>query len=135
MVKFKIDKNKKNEPLFKLEIKDEDIAKYRFIKRAIMESKKIKGRYNYQVPIRFFEVILKNIPNDDIEIDKNSILESFEFSDDYDENYYYILEVNPKYMKYWRSEGCPNIYKISIDYNLKELKKQLTFKKISKINI
>ncbi len=117
MVKIKLEKNQKNEPVFKLNIKEEEIDNYRFLKRALLEGKAIRGRYNYEVPIRFFEPIFKY----------------FEFSDEYDERYYYKTEVNAKYMKKWREEGCPNIYKIEIDKEKCILKKEIAFKKIERI--
>ena len=61
MVKIKLEKNQKDEPVFKLNIKEEEIDNYRFLKRALLEGKAIKGRYNYEVPIRFFEPIFKNL--------------------------------------------------------------------------
>ena len=61
MVKIKLEKNQKNEPVFKLNIKEEEIDNYRFLKRALLEGKSIRGRYNYEVPIRFFEPIFRNL--------------------------------------------------------------------------
>ena len=89
MARIKIEKNKKNEPIFKLKLKDCEIEKYRLLKRALMESKKIKGHYNYMVPIRYFEVVFKNIKKEDMQIDKRSLNSYLEYSDDYDDVYYY----------------------------------------------
>ena len=41
MISIKLEKNKKNEPVFKLNVKEEDIQKYRALKRVLFESKKI----------------------------------------------------------------------------------------------
>ena len=135
MARIKIEKNKKNEPVFKLKLKDSEIEKYRLLKRALIESKKIKGHYNYVVPIRYFEGVFRNIKKEDLEIDKRSQKSYLEYSDDYDEVYYYKVEADAKFMKTWRLEGCPDIYKVSIDDETKEIKKELAFKKITKINL
>ena len=134
MIKIKLERNTRNQPIFKLRITDEDIELHKLIKRALIESKQINGEYNYNVPIRFFEVIFKNTPQNQLEIDESSILSYLEFSDDYDENYYYILDVNARYMKKWRDEGCPSIYKISIDLENKSLYKEIVFKKLKVLN-
>lgn len=130
MIKIKLEKNKKGKINFKLKISDEDKNNIIF-KRALMESKIIKGnsRYNYEVPLRFFIPICKNINKGELKIDKNSVLSYLEFSDYYDENYYTEIEATPKYMKKWREEGCPNIYKITIDENTYEINKEVAFKK------
>ena len=135
MIKIKLEINKKNEPVFKIAVKQEDEKKYIFIKRAIFESKPIKGRYNYIVPIRYFEPIFNIIHKEDIVLDKHSILSYFAFSDEYDEKYYYASEVSGRFMKKWRLEGCPNIFKIEIDFESKEMKKNIVFKKNNSINI
>ena len=132
MVKIKLEKNKKDEPVFKLNIKEKEIDNYKFLKRALLGGKAIKGRYNYEIPIRFFEPIFKNLKLEEINLDKKSIVKYFEFSDEYDERYYYKTEVNAKYMKKWREEGCPNIYKIEIDKENCILKKEIAFKKIER---
>lgn len=62
-------------------------------------------------------------------IDKNSILSYLEFSDYYDENYYTEVIADAKYMKKWREEGCPDIYKITIDPETLKVNKEIAFKK------
>ena len=52
-----------------------------------------------------------------------------------DENYYYILEANAKFMRKWREEGCPNIFKVEIDRETLDLKKEIVFKKIDRVYI
>lgn len=135
MMKIKIEQNKKNEPVFKISLNDDELYKYKFLKRALMESKILKGKYNYNVPIRFFEPIFKNLKNEDFKISKNSLKYYLEFSDEYDESYYYKLVADSKYMKKWRDEGCPYIYKIIINIEDKTLFKEIAFKKVSNINI
>ncbi len=133
MIKMKIDKNKRGEPIFKLGYKDLEDKELRFLKRAIMEGKEIKGIFNYEIPLRFFIPIFNNICKENIKIDRYSKVEYLEFSDFYDEKYFYSFEVTPKYMKKWREEGCPNIFKIQIDKDSMEIKKEIIFKKISRI--
>ena len=58
---------------------------------------------------------MNNIDKENIKLDRYSKLSFLEFSDDFDEKYFYILEANAKYMKKWREEGCPNIFKIEIN--------------------
>lgn len=130
MIKVKLEKSKKGNIIFKLKIKENEINNILF-RRAIMESKIIKGRarYNYEVPLRFFIPIFKNIDKDKLELDKKSLLSYLEFSDCYDENYYTDVEASANYMKKWRSEGCPDIYRIQIDENTYEITKEIVFKK------
>lgn len=133
MIKVKLEADKRNKPLFKIHIKENELEKYKFLKRALMESKSIKGRYNYQVPLRFFEPIINNIPCDEIVIDKKSILFYLEFSDDYDEKYYYKTQADAPYMKKWREEGCPNIYKVNLDLENNKISKEIAFQKLNRI--
>lgn len=134
MLRIKLEMNKKGEPIFKLEINKEDEVKYSFLRRALMEGKQIKGTYNYQIPIRFFQPIFNNISVENIILDNESLLSYLEFSDDFAENIYYTIEANPRYMKKWREEGCPNIYKIQIDKETLLLSKSVAFKRISPLN-
>ncbi|GAA0085353.1 hypothetical protein UT300007_17920 [Clostridium sp. CTA-7] len=131
MIKFKIQKDKNEEPIFKIRIKNEELVNYPFLKRAIIEAKKIKGRYNYQVPLRYFVPLVNNINKDNLCIDKDSKLEFFEFWDDFEEKYYASLTATPKFMKLWREEKCPNIFKIKIDIENLTLSKEIAFKKIN----
>lgn len=133
MIKIKIDKNKRGEPIFKLGYKELEEKEVRFLKRAIMEGKEIKGMFKYEIPLRFFTPIFNNFNKENIKIDRYSKVEYLEFSDFYDERYFYSFEITPKYMKKWREEGCPNIFKIQIDVETKEVKKEIIFKKISRI--
>lgn len=135
MICIKLEKSKKNEPVLKMNAKEEDITKFRALKRVLMESKKIKGMYEYSVPMRFFEIILNVIPKENIKIDKRSIDYYLEYSDLYEDNYYYTTEVNAKYMKKWREEECPEIYKININKEEVKLTKEIAFRKVSKLKI
>lgn len=134
MATIKIDKNKKNEPVFYLNISNDEIQKYRLLKRALMESTPIKkGKFNYRVPLRYFEVIFRTIPGDFLIIDNNSLDYYLEFSDDYDEIYYYKSEADAVFMRSWRKEGCPDIYKINIYKKTKKISKEIAFKKVNKM--
>jgi hypothetical protein len=130
MIKVKLEKNKAGKIVFKLKISDEDKTNVLF-KRAIMESKNIKGgsKYEYEVPLRFFIPICNNVPKEKLILDKKSIVSYLEFSDSYDENYYTDVRATAKYMRKWREEGCPDIYKITIDQNSYYIKKEVAFKK------
>lgn len=131
MVKIKLEQNKKKKLLFKIKL-DEKSRGNIFFKRAIMEGKKLKKseEYQYEIPLRFFVPICSNLKREDFEIDKTSVLSYLEFSDEYDENYFNELEADGKYMKKWREEGCPEIYKISINAETKDVKKEISFKKL-----
>lgn len=134
MIKIKLQKSKNKEPILKLGIKDKDLDSYKFLKRSLMDGKKTKGIYNYEVPLRYFIPIFNNIDKENLIIDKNSILTYLEFSDDFDEKYYYTLILDVKYMKSWRMENCPNIYRISIKLDDLTIEKEVAFKKV-KLNI
>ena len=129
MIKVKLERDKSKKILFKLKIQESDMNI--LFKRAIVESKKLKegSRYDYEVPLRFFFPIYKNYDKEKIKIDRYSLTSYLEFSDEFDEKYYNEIEATPKYMKKWREEGCPNIYKITIDKETKEKKKDIAFKK------
>ncbi|WP_238900643.1 hypothetical protein [Clostridium sp. YIM B02500] len=128
MIKAKLEKNKSGKIIFKLKI-DSDYKENILFKRAIMESKEIKGRYQYEVPLRFFIPICKNVGRGNLVLDKRCILSYLEFSDYYDENYYTDIDATAKYMKKWREEGCPDIYRITIDKDSYEITKEVVFKK------
>lgn len=135
MIKIKIDKNRSNEPIFKLGFKELNEKEARFLKRALMEGKEIKGTYKYEIPLKYFLPIIKNLDKNNMKLDRYSKLSYLEFSDDFDENYYYILEANAKFMRRWREEGCPNIFKVEIDRETLEVKKEIIFKKINRVYI
>lgn len=130
MIKAKLEKNKSGKIIFKLKIDDTDKESILF-KRALMESKVIKGksRYQYEVPLRFFVPICNNIGMENVVLDNKSILSYLEFSDCYDQNYYTDIKATAKYMRKWREEGCPDIYKIIIDKDNCTIKKEVAFKK------
>ncbi|WP_160683447.1 hypothetical protein [Clostridium sp. C2-6-12] len=130
MIKIKLEKNKSGKIIFKLKIDEKDKDNVLF-KRALMESKSLKekARYDYEVPLRFFIPICNNVDKENLKLDKKSILSYLEFSDYYDQNYYTDTEATAKYMKKWREEGCPEIYKITINEESYEITKEVIFKR------
>ncbi|OOM76267.1 hypothetical protein CLPUN_27680 [Clostridium puniceum] len=130
MIKVKLKKNKSGKIIFELKIDDEDKENVLF-RRALMEAKilKEKSRYDYEVPLRFFIPICNNVDKENLKLDKKSLLSYLEFSDYYDQNYYTDTEATAKYMRKWREEGCPNIYRITIDEESYEIKKEVAFKR------
>lgn len=130
MIKVKLEKNKNEKIIFKLKINDEYKGNILF-KRALMESKTLKGKskYDYEVPLRFFSPIWNNVDKKNLTLDKKSILSYLEFSDYYDENYYTEIDATAKYMKKWREEDCPDIYRITINQDNYDIKKEVAFKR------
>ena len=131
MIKIKIQKEKNDNITFKINIKENELNKYKFLKRALMEGKSIKGNFNYEVPLRFLVPIVNNIGKENLAVDRYSKLEFLEFYDEFEEKYYCSLTATPKFMKLWRQEKCPNIFKIKIDPKTLELTKEVAFKKVN----
>ena len=92
MIKIKIDKNKLNEPVFKLCFKELNEKEERFLKRALIESKEIQGSYKYEIPIKFLLPIINNIGKENIKIEIK-------------EN---VFEINIKKLKYILNEMIEN---------------------------
>ena len=92
MIKIKIDKNKLNEPVFKLWFKELNEKEERFLKRALIESKEIQGSYKYEIPIKFLLPIINNIGKENIKIEIK-------------EN---VFEINIKKLKYILNEMIEN---------------------------
>ena len=49
MIKIKLQKEKNERLSFKIKINEEKLNKYKFLKRAIIEGKPIKGNFNYEI--------------------------------------------------------------------------------------
>ena len=92
MIKIKIDKNKLNEPVFKLWFKELNEKEERFLKRVLIESKEIQGSYKYEIPIKFLLPIINNIGKENIKIEIK-------------EN---VFEINIKKLKYILNEMIEN---------------------------
>ena len=130
MIKIKIQKGKNDNPIFKINIKDKEIDKYKFLKRALIEGRSIKGNFNYEIPLRYLVPIVNNLDKDSLSIDRYSKLEFLEFYDEYEEKYYASFTATPRFMKWWRMEKCPNIFKIKIDPKTLNLTKEIAFRKV-----
>lgn len=130
MVRIKIKKDRRGIPVFLASISDKEKDEYTFIKRALIESKEVKGRYKYQVPLKYLLPIFKNIDENIVVIDKCSIDSYFEFADEEEGKFFYACEASAKYMKQWREQSCPYIYKIKIDAENNKIEKIMAFKKI-----
>lgn len=130
MIKIKVEEGKNNVPLFKLSLREEDLEKYKFLKRPLMESKKIKSHYKYLIPIRYLFPIVNNIRNEDKTIDEDTI-DFLEFWDDFEEKEFTSTIATAKFMKLWRKENCPNIFKIHINRETLLVEKEIVFKKIN----
>ncbi|MGG7213904.1 hypothetical protein ACQPUY_09845 [Clostridium nigeriense] len=131
MIRIKIQKGKNNNPIFKINIKDEDLNKCIFLRRALLEGKVIKGNFNYEIPLRYLVPIVNNIDKDYLSIDRHSQLEFLEFYDEFEEKYYASFTATPKFMRIWRQERCPNIFKIRINPETLSLSKEIAFKKVN----
>lgn len=111
---------------------DEEHRNNIIIKRSLFESKIVKTnkKFPYVIPMKFLLPIIRNFNKDKIEFSNGSLYEFLEFSDDYDEKFYYTYKASSNYMKKWREEGCPKIYKVYI--NKKDLKvtKNIVFERI-----
>ena len=131
MIRIKIQKGKNNNPIFKINIKDKDLNKFIFLRRALLEGKVIKGNFNYEIPLRYLVPIVNNIDKEYLSIDRYSQLEFLEFYDEFEEKYYASFTATPKFMKLWRQERCPNIFKIKIDPETLSISKEIAFKKVN----
>lgn len=129
MIKIKVEEGKNNIPLFKIFFIDEYLEKYKFLKRPLMEGKKIKGNYNYIIPIRYLMPIVNNIDKKDKYIDENTI-DFLEFWDDFEEKEFISTIATAKFMKLWRKENCPNIFKIHVNKETLLVEKEIAFKKL-----
>ncbi len=131
MINIKLDEDKRGNVVFKADI-DDLHKENRIIKRALFESRIIKNRkeYKYTIPMKYLWPILSNVEKDIININNESKLEVLEFSDEYEEVYYYSFKATPSYMRKWREEGCPSISKIKIDLENLKLEKKVVFERL-----
>ena len=132
MIKIKLEFSKNKKIIFKVKIDEKEKNSVLF-RRAIIEGKPIKKNrlYNYEIPLRYFVPICSNLKKEELTLDKRSILSYLEFSDYYDSIYYTEVNATPSYMRKWREEGCPDIYKITIGKDTYEIKKEIVFRKPS----
>lgn len=130
MFKFKIESDNLGNLKFRADISD-DLKNNIIVKRVLFESRIVKSNkeYPYLMPIKYFMPMIKNLSGDIIEIDKDSTISFLEFSDEYEENYYYAGKASAKYMKKWREQGCPKIFKITIKSDF-IIEKETVFERI-----
>lgn len=131
MIGIKIEKNRTGNLILRAHIKEE-FKENSIVKRCLLDSKKLKGKsmYPYVIPLKYLAIIVNNLDKNLLKIHKNSVISFLEFSDEYDECYYYEVEANAKYMKKWREVGCPKIYRINIDIDNKCLEKEIAFQRM-----
>lgn len=131
MFKVKLESDLKGNLKFRAKV-DEELKENMIIKRAIFESKIVKSnkKYDYIIPMKFFVPIIKNLDKNLIEIDKDCLESFLEFSDEYEEVFYYTATANANYMKKWREESCPKIYKIKINKSIIEIQKEVAFERL-----
>lgn len=127
-MKLKVNKNKRGLLFLELYIKEEE--KDPFIKRLILEGKRLDNN-KYSLPLKYLYPLFKNSKDSDIKLETSSIREFLEFSDDYEENYYYKEKADANYMKLWRENSCPYIYKYTIDISNNQIYKQICFQKLT----
>lgn len=135
MVRVKLQSDKRNNVKLKIKISNND-AQNIFLKRALLEGKELKNDrfFNYEIPLRFLKPVITILSKEDIFLDKRSLLSFIQFSDIYDEKYYYQSKINPKFLKLWRENGCPDIYKIEIDKDTLKIVSKVIISK-PKINL
>ena len=116
MIYIFLENDKKGNIIFKAKI-DEELKENKIIKR-------------YNIPVKFLLPLLNNFPKEYLNISESSLNTFLEFSDEYDENFYYIHKANSKYMNKWIENGCPKIYKTIIDKESLSISKSVAFERI-----
>ncbi len=129
MIYIFLENDKKGNIIFKAKI-DEELKENKIIKRILMESKFLKKESLYNIPVKFLLPLLNNFPKEYLNISESSLNTFLEFSDEYDENFYYIHKANSKYMNKWIENGCPKIYKTIIDKESLSISKSVAFERI-----
>lgn len=131
MLEIKIESDNKGALKFRANV-DEKLKDNMIIKRAIFESRIIKSnkKYPYIIPMKFFVPLIRNISNEFIKLDSESVVSFLEFSDEYEEEIYYNEKATAVYMKKWRDEGCPEIFKIIVDRESLNISKEVVFRRL-----
>lgn len=131
MLEIKIESDNKGALKFRANV-DEKLKDNMIIKRAIFESRTIKSnkKYPYIIPMKFFIPLIRNISNEFIKLDSESVVSFLEFSDEYEEEIYYNEKATAVYMKKWRDEGCPEIFKIIVDRESLNISKEVVFRRL-----
>lgn len=128
MIYIFLENDKRGNIVFKAKI-DDYIKENKIIKRILMESKFLKKESLYNIPVKFLLPLLNNFPKEHLQIDSKSLNTFLEFSDEYDENFYYIYRANSKYMNKWIENGCPKIYRTTINKENLEISKSVAFER------
>ena len=131
MLEIKIESDNKGVLKFRANV-DEKLKDNMIIKRAMFESKTIKSnkKYPYIIPMKFFVPLIRNISNEFIKLDSESVVSFLEFSDEYEEEIYYNEKATATYMRKWRDEGCPEIFKIIVDRENLNISKEVVFRRL-----
>ncbi|MDO4534223.1 MAG: hypothetical protein Q4B63_00255 [Clostridium perfringens] len=128
MIYVFLENDRRGNIIFKAKI-DEYIKENKMIKRILMESKFLKKESLYNIPMKFLLPLLNNFPKEHLKIDSKSLNTFLEFSDEYDENFYYIYKANSRYMNKWIENGCPKIYKTIINKEDLSISKSVAFER------
>ncbi|EGT3615389.1 hypothetical protein FHH43_03935 [Clostridium perfringens] len=129
MINIKLDEDKRGKVIFRANI-DECHKDDRIIKRALFESKVVNNEFKYNIPMKYFWPILSNMDKEILSLSEESKKEVLEFSDEYEEVYYYSYKATPAYMKKWREEGCPQIFKMTINPKDLSIDKKVIFERL-----
>ena len=131
MLKFKIESDKLGTLKFRADI-SEDLKENLIVKRLLFESKIVKSnkKYPYIIPIKYLLPVIQNVPSELLIMDEESIDNFLEFSDEYDEIFYYATKATSGYMKKWREESCPRIFKVVIEKGVMKVSKEIAFERL-----
>lgn len=129
MVNIKLDEDKRGKVIFRANI-DECHKEDRILKRALFESRVVNNEFKYNIPMKYFWPILNNMDKKILSLSEDSKKEVLEFADEYEEVYYYSFKATPAYMKKWREEGCPQIFKMTINPEDLSIEKKVIFERL-----
>lgn len=126
-MELKICQNKKGILSLEMIITQEEVDQ--FTSRLLLEGKSKKANL-YIIPLKYLYPLSKKMGNKELKFNKDSVTEFLEFSDCYEEKYFYKEKADANYMKLWRENSCPEIYKYTIDIENEKVIKQICFEKI-----
>ncbi|HHD2751863.1 TPA: hypothetical protein ACOTG0_000619 [Clostridium perfringens] len=129
MINIKLDEDKRGKVIFRANI-DECHKEDRILKRALFESRVVNNEFKYNIPMKYFWPILNNMDKKILRLSEDSKKEVLEFADEYEEVYYYSFKATPAYMKKWREEGCPQIFKMTINPEDLSIEKKVIFERL-----
>ncbi|WP_392486287.1 hypothetical protein ACER0A_008780 [Haloimpatiens sp. FM7315] len=132
MIRLKLELKKSGSISLKMYLSKKDMNIF-LVRRVLMESVKVKNTkfLVYLVPMKYFLPLYNNLEKEIVKMHENSILTLFEYSDEYDGEFFYSSKITPTFMKKWRSVGCPKLYKISLDKKENKFNKMIIFEKKS----